>query len=113
MYQRLGIFGAIIAVIFSFAITSVEARPKRVRVKVSKSGFSPSSIKTEKGSLLTLVFTRTSKEGCGSKVVFSSLGITKDLPVGKSITIKFTPDSTGSISFTCGMGMYKGQIIVQ
>jgi plastocyanin domain-containing protein len=86
--------------------------PKTVRITVSKKGFSPSSISTEQGSPLTLIFRRPKNEGCGNKVVFPSLNITRDLPVGKNVTIKFTPTDTGNISFTCGMGMYKGSIVV-
>lgn len=88
------------------------AHPKTVRITVNKKGFSPSSISTEQGSPLTLIFRRPKNEGCGNKVVFPSLNITKDLPVGKNVTIKFTPTDTGNISFTCGMGMYKGSIVV-
>ena len=87
--------------------------PKTVRITVSKEGFSPSSINVEEGFPLTLIFRRINKQGCGDKVVFPSLGITKNLPVGKRVTVKFTPEQTGSIAFTCGMGMYKGNIIVQ
>ena len=87
--------------------------PKTVRVSVSKNGFSPSSINVEEGFPVTLIFTRKDKQGCGNKVVFRSLGITRNLPVGKPVTIKITPDQTGSIAFTCGMGMYKGNIVVQ
>lgn len=87
--------------------------PKTVRITVNKNGFSPSSIMVEEGSPLTLIFKRPKNEGCGNKVVFPSLNITKDLPVGKNVTIKFTPDQTGEISFTCGMGMMKGKIVVQ
>jgi plastocyanin domain-containing protein len=86
--------------------------PKTVRITVNKKGFSPSSISTEQGSPLTLIFRRPKNEGCGNKVVFPSLNITKDLPVGKNVTVKFTPSETGNISFTCGMGMYKGNIVV-
>lgn len=87
--------------------------PKKVRVSVSKNGFSPSSINVEEGFPVTLIFTRKDKQGCGNKVVFPSLGITKNLPVGKPVTVKFTPEQTGSIAFSCGMGMYKGNIVVQ
>lgn len=86
--------------------------PKTVRITVTKTGFSPSSISTEQGAPLTLIFKRPKNEGCGNKVVFPSLNITKDLPVGKNVTIKFTPTETGNISFTCGMGMYKGSVVV-
>lgn len=96
------------------AIKKVTARhPKTVRISVSKNGFSPSSISVEEGFPLTLIFTRKDKQGCGNKVVFPSLGITKTLPVGKPVTVKFTPEKSGDIAFTCGMGMYKGNILVQ
>jgi Cu+-exporting ATPase len=89
------------------------AHPKTVRVTVNKNGFSPSSVNVEEGFPLTLIFRRTTREGCGSRVVFPSLNITRDLPVGKNVTVKFTPDQTGEIAFTCGMGMMKGKILVQ
>ena len=89
------------------------AHPKTVRVTVNKNGFSPSTIEVEKGYPLTLVFRRATKEGCGNKVVFPSLNISRNLPVGKNVTVKFTPDKTGDISFTCGMGMMKGSIVVE
>lgn len=89
------------------------AHPKTVRVTVNKNGFSPSSINVEEGFPITLIFKRATKEGCGDKVVFPSLNITRDLPVGKNVTVKFTPDQSGEIAFTCGMGMYKGKIVVQ
>ena len=102
---------AISLLVLGFAVASVEAHPKTVRISVTKKGFSRTSISTEVGSPLTLIFTRRTTEGCGSKVVFPSLGITKDLPVGKAVTVKFTPKQEGTISFACGMGMYKGSIV--
>lgn len=92
---------------------AVAAHPKTVQVTVGKNGFSPSTINVEEGFPLTLVFRRASKQSCGNKVVFPSLNITKNLPVGKPVTIKITPDKTGEIAFTCGMNMFKGSIVVQ
>jgi plastocyanin domain-containing protein len=80
---------------------------------VKKNGFTPSTIEVEKGYPLTLIFRRATKEGCGNKVVFPSLNISRNLPVGKNVTVKFTPDKTGDISFTCGMGMMRGSIVVE
>lgn len=111
MSMRLKGIVASVAIILGLAIVALAAHPKTVRVRVTEKGFSPSSITIEKGSRLTLIFTRTTGKGCGSKVVIPSLGITKDLPVGKKVTIKFTPTKEGEINFTCGMGMYKGSIV--
>jgi plastocyanin domain-containing protein len=95
------------------AVKKKAAHPKTVRVTVNKNGFTPSTIEVEKGYPLTLIFRRATKEGCGNKVVFPSLNISRNLPVGKNVTVKFTPDKTGDISFTCGMGMMRGSIVVE
>jgi len=89
----------------------VAAHPKTVRIAVGKNGFSPSSINVEEGFPLTLIFHRKSKQGCGNKIVFPSLKITRNLPVGKPVTVKITPDRPGTIAFTCGM--HEGSIVVE
>ena len=85
--------------------------PKTVRISVTKDGFSPSSIRVEKGYPLTLIFNRADNKGCGKEVVFSSLNIRKKLPLKKNVTIVITPDQAGEIAFACGMGMMKGTIV--
>lgn len=87
------------------------SHPKTVRVSVTKDGFSPSSIRAEKGYPLTLIFNRADNKGCGKEVVFESLNIRKKLPLKKDVKIVITPDQTGEIAFACGMGMMKGTIV--
>ncbi len=85
--------------------------PKTVKVTVTKDGFSPSSIRAEKGYPLTLVFYRADNKGCGKEVVSESLNIRKKLPLKKNVTVVITPTDTGEIAFACGMGMMKGSIV--
>lgn len=110
--MKIAKFAAASLLALAFTVSSIEAHPKTVRISVTKNGFSTTSIDAEVGSPLTLVFTRRTKEGCGNKVVFPSLGITKSLPAGKAVTVNVTPRQEGTISFTCGMGMFKGSIVV-
>ncbi len=93
------------------SIAVAASHPKTVRVSVTKDGFSPSSIRAEKGSPLTLIFNRADNQGCGTEVVFESLNIRRKLPLKKNVKIVITPDKTGEIAFACGMGMMKGAII--
>lgn len=95
----------------SSAAAAARKHPKTVRVSVTKDGFSPSSIKVEKGYPLTLIFNRADNKGCGKEVVFSSLNIRKKLPLKKDVTVVITPDQAGEIAFACGMGMMKGTIV--
>lgn len=98
----------------AFAVVSnvVEAHTRTVKIKVDKNGFSPSSIDAEAGHKLNLVFNRASDNNCGKTVVFPKLKIRKSLPVGRDVIVSVTPRVSGQITFTCGMGMYKGSIVV-
>ena len=93
--------------------TSLAAKHTRtIKIKVDKNGFSPASIDVEAGHKLNLVFNRVDKNNCGNTVVFPKLKIRKTLPVGKDVIVSLMPRDAGKITFTCGMGMYKGALVV-
>ncbi len=87
--------------------------PQRVAVTVSASGYEPSEIAARAGQPLTLVFTRTSDDGCGQRVVIPAEDIERDLPLNEAVEITLTPREPGTLRFTCGMDMYDGSIVVQ
>jgi Cu+-exporting ATPase len=97
---------------FVFETTVVEAHTRTVKIKVDKNGFSPSSIDAEAGHKLNLVFNRASDSNCGSVVVFPKQKIRKSLRVGKDVVVSIMPTESGQINFSCGMGTYKGSIVV-
>ncbi len=116
--KKLKLFLALAALIigaggaFALVTNVVEAHTRTVKIKVDKNGFSPSSIEVEAGHKLNLVFNRADKDNCGNTVVFPKLKIRKTLPVGKDAIVSLTPREAGNITFTCGMGMYKGSLVV-
>ena len=61
---------------------------------------------------MEITFIKGKNVGCGGTVVFSSLGITKELKAEKTV-VAFTPKKAGTIAFACPMGMYKGSIAVK
>ncbi len=75
-------------------------------------GYSPSMIKVKHGMPVELTFVGGKNIGCGGTVIFKSLKISKEVAVGKSTVIKFTPSKKGEIPFTCGMGMLQGKVVV-
>ena len=85
---------------------------KTVRVTISKRGYEPKSIAVKKGQPVKLVFYREDGENCGEELVFPKLNIRRNLPVGATETVEFTPQEAGDIGFTCGMNMYRGKVIV-
>ena len=97
---------------FTLIPSVVEAHTRTVKIRVDKNGFSPSSIEAEAGHKLNLVFNRADKNNCGNVVVFPKLKVRKTLPVGKDVIVSITPTKAGNITFTCGMGMMKGSLVV-
>ena len=97
---------------FALVTNVVEAHTRTVKIRVDKDGFSPSSIEVEAGHKLNLVFNRVDKNNCCNVVVFPKLKIRKNLPVGKDVIVSITPTKAGNISFSCGMGMMKGSVVV-
>ena len=104
----------VIIAVASFALIPnvVEAHTRTVKVRVDKNGFSPSSIDAEAGHKINLVFRRADKDNCGSVVTFPGRNIRRNLPVGRNVVISVTPTESGQITFTCGVGVHRGAIVV-
>ena len=83
-----------------------------IKVTVSGDGYEPASIPAKKGQPVKLAFYRADADNCGGEVVFSKQNISKKLPVGETVLVELTPQEAGEISFTCGMAMYKGKLVV-
>lgn len=84
----------------------------RIAVQVDERGYRPDSVTVPVGQPVTLVFTRTSDEGCGQQVVFPSLNLRRDLPLNQPVEVTLTP-TAGAIAFTCGMNMMRGSVVAQ
>lgn len=76
------------------------------------SGYTPDTLRVKAGVPVRWVITSTSSFTCASSIVVPSLGISTNLKKGENV-IEFTPTKTGSIPFSCSMGMYRGTIIVE
>lgn len=83
-----------------------------IKVAVSSKGFEPATIRVNKGEPIKLAFTRQDANNCASEVIFSKLNLRRNLPVGKTVVVDLTPTDDGELDFACGMGMFKGKVIV-
>lgn len=95
------------------AVPPTPAQTPTIVITVDASGFHPDSVRAPAGRPTHLVFTRTSDEGCGQQVVFPTLGIRKDLPLNTAVSVDFAMPTSGSVAFTCGMGMLRGSVVAQ
>ena len=83
------------------------------KIVVNEQGFEPATMTLHAGTPARLTFIRTTDKTCGTEVVFPSLQIKRALPLNEPVQIEFTPDEIGVIAFACGMGMLRGEVVVQ
>lgn len=86
--------------------------PGQVDVTASDKGFQPSSVTFKKDAPATLVFTRTTDDTCATEVVFPELSLRKDLPKNQPVAISVPTDKERTLTFQCGMGMYKSSVVI-
>lgn len=83
----------------------------KVLITATADEFIPSRVEVKGGEKVTLVFLREVEKSCMNKVVFPSLDIEKELPVGEKVEIEVTAPESGTIAFQCPMGMGKSAIV--
>lgn len=86
---------------------------QNVTINLTDEGYKPDTIKIKKGIPTKVVLKTNNTFGCVRTFVVPSLNIQKVLPKTGEDSFSFTPDKAGQISFTCSMGMYKGQFVVE
>jgi plastocyanin domain-containing protein len=86
---------------------------RSVEITVDSNGFAPGNIAVKKGEATTLVFRRTSDKTCAKEVSFPELGLQKALPLDQPITVEVPVESARTLTFQCGMGMYKSTVVIQ
>ncbi len=77
-----------------------------------KGGYSPGTIRVEKGRPVRLTFNRQEADPCSEKVLVDAFGLSADLPQGENVSLEFTPPVEGEYEFACQMGMLRGKVIV-
>jgi plastocyanin domain-containing protein len=83
-----------------------------IQVRV-RGGYEPDVLVVERGRPVRLEFTRDETSSCSDTVVFGDFGITKPLPAFKTTPLEFTPEQAGEFTFTCGMNMLRGKLVVE
>jgi plastocyanin domain-containing protein len=79
---------------------------------VVKGGYAPDVIVVKQNQPVRLDFYRDETASCSEQVRFPDFGIARDLPAFQTTPVEFTPDKPGEFTFTCGMNMMRGKLVV-
>lgn len=112
--------GALIALVLWYffgereAVAATEAAGGVQQVKITvKGGYSPDVVRVKQGRPVRLDFFRDETASCSETVVFGDFGIARDLPAHRTTAVEFTPDKPGEFTWTCGMNMLRGKLVVE
>jgi cobalt-zinc-cadmium efflux system membrane fusion protein len=94
--------------------TGSEKQPSAVTrvIEITATGLIPPRVSVPANQIVDLVFIRRVDQTCGTEVDIPSLKIRRALPLNERVTIRLSPQPPGELSFSCGMDMLKGVIIV-
>ena len=84
---------------------------QEINMQVDASGYSPNSFVLKKGVPVKWNLQVTQLTGCNNPIIVPEYNINVKLKQGLNV-IEFTPDKTGTIGFSCWMGMIRGTFIV-
>lgn len=89
-----------------------EGGVQEVKITV-KGGYSPDVVVVKQGRPVRLSFYRDETASCSEQVVFGDFGIARDLPAFRTTPVELTPSTPGEFTWTCGMNMLRGKLVVE
>ena len=78
-----------------------------------RGGYTPDRVVVRAGSPVRLNFYRDETDSCSESVVFADFQVARQLPAYKKTAIEFTPERPGEFTWTCGMSMMRGKLVVE
>lgn len=93
------------------APVGAEPAKQTATVRVSASGYTPTTLTLKPGTPAEITFLRETDGGCMGELLIPQLGMKKTLPLKQPVKVAFTP-TKGKLTFSCGMEMVHGVIQV-
>lgn len=100
-------------VVFGDAQARPRGKTQNASVGITEHGYQPAAFRLRRGIPARVTFLRKTDTTCGTEVVFPDYGITRELPLNTPVLVRFTPTKSGEFTFTCGMQMMRGKVIVR
>lgn len=113
--SKLGTFGSIgpsSDTVQTIEETTFKDGYQEIKMTVDSSGFTPNKFVLKKGVPVKWVIDGKQLNGCNNAIIVSKYGLNFKVKSGIQ-TIEFTPTESGTVPWSCWMGMLKGAFIVQ
>lgn len=81
-------------------------------IEITAAGLTPDRVTVPAHQPVDLVFIRRVDDSCGEDVMIPALGIRRSLPRDKEVIIRLPARAPGELTFSCGLDMLRGVIIV-
>jgi plastocyanin domain-containing protein len=86
---------------------------QELTVALTEKGYEPNNLKLRRGIPAQITFIRKVSPTGLTQIVVPDYDIKRDLPMNVPVLVEFTPQNSGTLSFSCGMGMLSGSLIVR
>ena len=90
---------------------AAEGGVQEIAMTQGPGGYSPNKFTIQAGVPVRWTITSTDVNTCAASLVSQQIGVRTTLKLGKNV-IEFTPKATGTIRFSCSMGMFNGSFNV-
>lgn len=97
----------------STAVAAVTAGGRQAVTVGVQGGYDPAVLRVKRGVPLSITFDRKETSSCSEEIVLPDFGVKRFLPAFQQTTIDIVPDTVGTFAYTCGMGMLRGEIVVE
>ncbi len=95
-------------------VTEATTSKSKQKVKVTvNGGYIPSTVVLQQGVPASIIFDRRDPSGCFNEVVLPDFGVHQILPVNEKLTVDIDTSKSGEYSYSCGMNMFHGKIVIK
>ena len=83
-----------------------------LRVTITEKGFEPARVTASAGAPVRVTFVRTTENTCAKEVLVPASNVKRPLPLNEPVVVELPP-KPGEVTFTCGMKMLSGVVVIR
>lgn len=94
------------------SVTTPTPTARVIDLEVTSEGFVPAKLTVKANEPLTLRVTRKTDETCATDLLIEGTDINVPLPLGKTVSVSWTPTHAGAVKYGCAMDKMIGGVLL-